>query len=116
MAEPGTPERSSHPELTGWRGFLNSWWMAAILGAALVITLVGVLSAHPFSSRSVSDRVSDAVGQPAQCETVGETQLEGRNAAIYKCAVRRENHQVAQCFTISAGEVRQLSGIRRLSC
>lgn len=69
MAEPGTPERSSHPELTGWRGFLNSWWMAAILGAALVITLVGVLSAHPFSSRSVSDRVSDAVGQRAQCKT-----------------------------------------------
>jgi hypothetical protein len=90
--------------------------MAAILGAALAISLVALLSAHPFSSRSVSDRISDAVGQPAQCSTAGETRLEGRNLTVYKCAVGREKHQVAQCFTTSAGEVRQLSGIGRLGC
>ena len=71
-----------------------------------------VTEKHPFSSRSVSDRYPMRLAS----ELNARPQLEGRNAAIYKCAVRRENHQVAQCFTISAGEVRQLSGIRRLSC
>lgn len=116
MAEPGTPKRSHAPELAGCRGFLNSWWMGAIVGAGLVISVIGVLSAHPFSPRSVSDRISDAVGQSAHCESVGATQLGGRHPTVYKCTVGEEKHQVAECFTISAGEVRQLSGIRRLDC
>jgi len=116
MAEPEAPKKSPHPEFTGWRRFLNSWWMGAILGAGLVIALFGVLSAHPFSSRSVSDRISDAVGQPAQCETVGATQVGDGSVTVYRCTVGGRKHQVAECFTISAGEVRQLSGIRRLGC
>jgi hypothetical protein len=49
-------------------------------------------------------------------QQAGETRLEGRNLTVYKRAVGREKHQVAQCFTTSAGEVRQLSGIGRLGC
>ena len=100
----------------GWRGFLNSWQVGAILAAALVLGVIAIVTANPFARAGVSDRISDAIGQPASCGSVGATQLAGQNATVYKCAVGLENHRLAQCFTFSGGEVRQLSGTRRLGC
>ncbi len=104
------------PRPTGWRGFLNSWQLGAILATALVVGVIGIVTANPFASAGVSERVSDAIGQPASCDSVGATQLGGETATVYKCTVGLENHRLAQCFTISGGEVRQLVGTRRLGC
>ena len=101
---------------TGWRGFLNSWWMGAILTAALVAGVIGIVSANPFGSPGVSERISHAIGQPASCASVGATRLAGRNLSIYKCTVGLTGTARAQCFTIAGGEVRQLGGTRRLGC
>lgn len=108
--------KSAPPDLAGWRRFLNSWWMGAILAAALVIGLIGVMTANPIGSPSVSERISHAIGHPASCTTVGATQVGGENVTIYKCTVGVERTRRAQCFTITGGEVRQLSGTRRLGC
>jgi hypothetical protein len=111
-----TAELPLEPRPTGWRGFLNSWQLGAILATALVVGVIGIVTANPFASAGVSDRISKAIGQPASCDSVGATQLGGQNATVYKCTVGLESHRLAQCFTISRGEVRQLVGTRRLGC
>jgi hypothetical protein len=104
------------PRPAAWRRFLNSWQLGAILATALVVGVIGIVTAHPFASAGVSERISRAIGQPASCDSVGATQLGGDNATVYKCTVGLESHRLAQCFTISSGEVRQLVGTRRLGC
>jgi hypothetical protein len=101
---------------TGWRAFLNSWQLGAILAVALVVGVLVIVSAHPFAGRGVSEQVSDSIGQPASCAAVGAVQVAGRNSAIYRCVVGLEKRRLAQCFTVAGGEVRQLIGTRRLGC
>jgi hypothetical protein len=118
MAGPsGLPEGASFERRdAGWRAFLRSWQLGAILAVALAVGLIGIFSAHPFASPGMSERVSHAIGQPASCESVGATQLGGRSSTIYKCTIGLQHGRLAQCFTVSGGEVRQLGGTRELGC
>ena len=118
-AEPGVLDEVPFEEprpLQGWRGFLNSWWIAAIFAVALVVGVVAIVTANPFGSQGVSERISHEIGQPASCTSVGATHVAGENLTIYKCTVGLEKNRRAQCFTLAGGEVRQLSGTRRLGC
>ena len=114
MIVAGGPPLEQRP--TGWRGFLISWWLGAILAAALVVGVIGIVNANPFASAGVSDRISNAIGQPASCASVGAIQVAGRSATVYKCTVGLEKNRLAQCFTITGGTVRQLGGTRRVGC
>jgi hypothetical protein len=101
---------------TGWRRFLVSWQLGALLAAGCIVGLIAIFSTHPFSSPSVSERVSEVVGQPASCSAVGAADVAGEHSTIYKCTVGSERSHVAQCFTIGNGEVRQVGGARKLGC
>jgi hypothetical protein len=104
------------PPLTGWRWFLSSWWMGAILLVALGGGVTGIVSAHPFGSPSASERISHAIGQPASCVSVGAQRLAGESRTIYRCTtVGLSSSRNERCFTITNGNVRQL-GARRESC
>ena len=118
MADPsGLPEGLSFdPRETGWRAFLRSWQLGAILAAALGVGVIGIVSAHPFASPGISERVSHTIGQPASCQSVGATQVGGHSTTIYKCTIGLQHRRLAQCFTVSGGEVRQLGGTRELGC
>jgi hypothetical protein len=105
-----------HVPETWWRKFLISWQLGLLLVLGCIVGLIGIFTAHPFGSPSVSQRVSDAVGRPASCVSVGAAQVAGQQSTIYKCTVGPEGSSVAQCFTIRSGEVRQLSGARKLGC
>ena len=101
---------------TGWSRFLVSWQLGVVLALACLLGLIAIFVTHPFASPSVSERVSDLVGRPATCMSVGAAQVASEHSTIYKCTVGLERTRVAQCFTIRDGEVRQLGGTRRLGC
>ena len=101
---------------TRWQRFLRSWWLAGIFASACVLGVLAILGAHPFASASVSKRVSASVGKPASCTEVGATRLDGKQVSIYRCAIGLEKSRLAQCFTVSGGEIRQLGGTRRVGC
>jgi hypothetical protein len=98
----------------GWRAFLGSFRWGAVLLVACVFGLVAIFSANPLASASVSERVSDKLGQPSSCTEVGAAQIAGVNSSIYRCTVGRESH--TPCFVISGREVKQFSGSRELGC
>jgi len=100
------------PDKTGWREFLASPKLAAMLALACVLGLLGIFSAHPFASASLSERVSDKLGQPATCTEVGATASAG--LMIHRCAVGGTG--AAQCFAVSGRDIRQLSGRPDLGC
>jgi hypothetical protein len=106
------------PELpeTPWQRFLHSYWLGGILAVACAVGLLAIFGTHPFASRSVSDRISSKVGRLASCAKVGSVQSDGKQLTVYKCVVGSEKARVTQCFTISSGDVRQLSGTRELGC
>jgi len=113
VAEPPRPVA----EETGWREFLVSPKLAAILALACALGLLGIFTAHPFASASVSERVSDRLGHPATCTEVGATTSADSRSTIHRCAVSGTNaHGAVQCFAVSDGEIRQLSGRRDLGC
>jgi len=100
-----------------WREFLVSPKLAAMLALACVLGLLGIFSAHPFASTSVSDRVSDELGRPATCTEVGATASTDQRLTIHRCAVSGTKTQTAsQCFAVSGRDIRQLSGRRDLGC
>ena len=102
---------------TGWREFLASPKLAAMLALACVLGLLGIFSAHPFASASVSERVSDKLGQPATCTEVGATASAGHRLTIHRCAVSgTKTGGSAQCYAVSGRDLRQLSGRRDLGC
>jgi len=107
---------SIEPRETGWRRFLVSWQLGVVLALGCIVGLIGIVSAHPFASPSISERVSRVVGQPASCTAVGAVVVGGEQSTIYKCAVGLEQSHVARCFTVRDGEVRQLGGARKLGC
>lgn len=108
-------DRALHREhQSGWRAFLGSLKLGAILVVACVLGLIAIFSGSPFASASVSERVSDKLGQPASCTEVGAARITGVNSPIYRCTVGRESH--APCFVISGRDIKQLSGNRELGC
>ena len=100
---------------TRWKAFLSSWKWAAMLGVGCLAGLIAIVSAHPFGGASVSQRVSARLGKPAACTEVGVVTAGGVQSKLYRCVVGIEHHGVAQCFTISGGDVKQLVN-RRLGC
>jgi hypothetical protein len=93
---------------SGWGVFLGSFKWGAILLVACVFGLVAIFSANPFASATVSERVSDKLGQPSSCAEVGAAQIAGMSSSIYRCTVGSERR--APCFVISGGDVKQFSG------
>lgn len=101
----------------GRRTFFRSWKFAAVLAAACALGVVAILSAHPFGSASVSERVSATLGRPASCEKVGVSVLDGKSLPVYRCTVGNGTKTAAPCFTVSGSDVRQISGgSRKLGC
>ena len=102
---------------TGWREFLVSRKLGAMLALGCVLGLLGIFSAHPFASASISERVSDKLGQPATCTEVGATASGDSRSTIHRCAVGGTHTQrSAQCFAVAGRDIRQLSGRRDLGC
>ena len=101
---------------SGWREFLVSRKMGAMLALACVLGLLGIVSANPFASASVSERVSNKLGQPATCTESGATIGADSHQAIYRCVVGSKTRRSAQCFAVSGRDIRQLGGRRDLGC
>jgi hypothetical protein len=95
----------------GWRAFLVSWKLGAILAAACVLGLLAIFAAaNPFASATVSEQVSSAVGNPATC-----TQLAagGASSDVYRCRIDTGKQSVSRCFVLAAGDVKQYVSNRR---
>jgi hypothetical protein len=94
----------------GWRAFLVSWKLGAILAAACVLGLLAIFTAaNPFASASVSGRVSSAVGNPATC-----TELAAGSASdVYRCRIDTGKQSVSRCFVLADGDVKQYVSNRR---
>lgn len=102
---------------TGWRVFLGSRRLGAMLALACALGLLGIVGAHPFASASISKRVSDKLGQPATCTKRGATLTAGSHQTIYKCDVGgKAKRSSAHCFVVSGRDIRQVSGRRDLGC
>lgn len=109
-------ERPEYVEETGWRAFLGSWKWGAILAVGCVIGLIAIFSAKPFASASVSERVSDKVGQPASCMEVGAAQVGKKHSTIYRCTIGVAATGSQECFAISGRDIKQIVGSRELGC
>ena len=101
---------------TDWREFLGSRKLGLIYALACILGLLAIASAHPFASPSVSERVSDRLGQPATCTERGAIVTTGSRQTIYRCAVGTMNTRHARCFAVSGRDIRQVSGRRELGC
>ena len=100
---------------TGWRGFLRSRTLAALLVAACVFGVIAIVNANPFASASVSERISAKVGEPTTCTEVGAARVAGVDSKLYRCTVSLRTTGF-QCFAITGDDVRQLVGRRELGC
>jgi hypothetical protein len=100
----------------GWRAFLGSKTWGAILGVACVLGVLAILSAHPFSSKSVSARVSDRLGHQVACSDVGLADIGGTRSTVYRCAGSGDTAGADKCFVVSGADVKQFSGNRELGC
>jgi hypothetical protein len=102
---------------SGWQTCLTSWKMGVILAVACVAGLIFILGSHPFSSASISDRVSQEVGEPSVCTEVGAARVAGAQQTLYRCTVGLHARGSTRCFAISGNEIKQFSGgTRRLGC
>ena len=101
---------------TGWREFLGSPRLGAMLALACVLGLLGIVNANPFATASVSELVSDKIGQSATCTERGATVTADSHQTIYRCVVGSKTHRTAECFAVSGRDIRQLSGRRDLGC
>lgn len=100
----------------GWRAFLVSWKWAAILVVGCGLGLLAIFATHPFSSPSVSERVSDKLGRSASCVDAGQSQVTGVRATLYKCTFETKSGTGTTCFARIDGQLRQFSGSRELGC
>ena len=98
----------SLPNERGWRAFLVSWQLAAILAAACALGLFAIFTAaNPFASTSVSERVSSAVGSPAVCAELAA------DDGVYRCTLGTGKQSASRCFVLADGEVKQYVSSRR---
>ena len=94
----------------GWRAFLVSWKLGAILALACILGLLAIFTAaNPFASETVSERVAAAVGKPATCAELGS----GASSGVYRCTIDTGKQTVAKCFVLADGEVKQFASNRR---
>ena len=94
----------------GWRAFLVSWKLGAILAAACVLGLLAIFTAaNPFASATVSERVSSAVGSPATCTELAG----GASSDVYRCRIDTGKQSVSRCFVLANGDVKQYVSNRR---
>jgi len=112
VAEPPLPAADG----TSWREFLVSRRLGAILAFACLLGLLAIVNANPFASESVSERVSNHLGQPAACAKLGANVSAGPDQTIYRCLVGSNTRRSAHCFVVSDRDIRQLSGRRELRC
>jgi hypothetical protein len=128
----GVAERGNHPEPVrmppllateppppntdenGWREFLVSRKLGVIYALACILGLLAIISAHPFASASLSERVSHQLGQPATCTERGANVTTGSRQTTYRCTVGKGGS--VQCFAVSDRDIRQVSGSRELGC
>jgi hypothetical protein len=114
----GVPDEGDQPldyvRESGWRAFLGSLKFGVALIVACVLGLIAIVSANPFASAGVSERVSERLGQPSDCTQVGATRVAGVNSTIYRCTVGIDPH--TQCFVVSGRDIKQVSGNRELGC
>lgn len=116
-----TGDRSAErPDEGAFRAFLQSWKWGAFLAAACALGLVAIFATHPFASRTVSERVSAAVGQTVSCSTAGVAVVGGNESTVYRCAAGAaasgRTVRSGRCFTVSGREVKQVVGNRGLAC
>jgi hypothetical protein len=104
------------PGEVGWQVFLSSWRWAAILVVGCVAGLVAIVSAHPFASASVSERVTERLGQPASCTEVGAARIADVQSKIYRCTVGAGARASTRCFSVAGSDVKLLVGKRELGC
>ncbi len=98
-------------EERGWRAFLVSWKLGAILAAACVLGLLAIFTAaNPFASATVSERVSGAVGNPATCT---ELAAGGASSDVYRCRIDPGTQSVSRCCVLTDGDVKQYVSNRR---
>lgn len=94
----------------GWRAFLVSWKLGAILAAACVLGLLAIFTAaNPFASATVSERVSSAVGNPATCTELAAA----ASSDVYRCRIDTGKQSVSRCFVLADGDVKQYVSNRR---
>jgi hypothetical protein len=98
--------------VSGWRAFLVSWRMGAILVLGCVLGVVAIVSTGPFGSKSVSAQVSDVLGKSATCAALESA--DGPSNA-YRCTIAAGSgsKSVTRCFIVSNGDVKQFVGSRR---
>jgi hypothetical protein len=112
VAEPPPPVADG----TSWREFLVSRKLAAILAFGCVLGVLGIVSANPFATASVSERVSNKLGQPATYAKLRAPVTAVSERTTYRCVVGGTTKRDAQCFAVSGRDIRQLSGRRELRC
>jgi hypothetical protein len=101
------------PREEGWRAFLVSWQLGVILLVACVLGLLAIVTAGPFGSPSVSERVSDELGRHASCTDIGPADDAGQGSSIYRCRVGIRSGRAFRCFVVADGDVKQFVGNRR---
>jgi hypothetical protein len=96
---------------------LNPLTYGVILFVACVCGIVAIVGSHPFASMSATERISEAVGQPASCTEVGVAVLTAKSTAVYRCNVGSGKHSSSRCFAVAGEQVQQISSsARRLRC
>ena len=106
-----------HGYQTRWHAFLTSWKLGLILTVGCVAGTAFILGSHPFASASVSERVSEKIGEPATCTGVGAARVGDVQQTLYRCTVGLNVLGSSKCFAISGSEIKQFSsGTRRLGC
>ncbi len=102
---------------TRWHAFLTSWKLGLVLVLSCFAGVIFILGSHPFASATVSERVSEKVGEPATCTGVGAARVGGVQQTLYRCTVGLHARGSSRCFAISGSEIKQFSsGTRRLGC
>jgi hypothetical protein len=109
-AAPG-PVLAPQP-VEGWRAFLVSWHMGAVLVLGCVLGVVAIISTGPFGSQSVSAQVSDVLGKSATCAALESSDGPGN---AYRCTFvsSSDSNNVTRCFIVANGDVKQFVGSRR---
>jgi hypothetical protein len=110
-AEASEPVLAPQP-VEGWRAFLVSWRMGAVLVLGCVLGVIAIISTGPFGSQSVSAQVSEVLGKSASC-----TELESSDGPsnTYRCTIvsGSDSNSVTRCFIVANGDVKQYVGSRR---
>ena len=104
------------PVETGWRAVLQSRLVLVYASACALglLAVIAIITAYPFGSPGVSERVSERLHQPATCTARGSAVVAGTRQTLYTCDVW--THKSVRCFAVSDGQIRQVFERRELGC